>query len=299
MLPMAMAQLFCFGLGYSAQALASRLSLQGLSVSGTVRSADKAGRLSAQGLATSVFDGGELAVEGARALASARLLLASVPPDPAGDPVLRRYGAWLAGRARQFDWVGYLSTTGVYGDRAGGWVDEASALLPSGPRGRRRVEAEAAWLALHAEAGLPVHIFRLAGIYGPGRSAFDALRDGTARRIDKPGQVFSRIHVDDLAGVLAASITRPQPGRIYNVCDDEPASPAEVVAHAAGLLGVPVPPLVSLDEAQLSDMGRSFYADNKRVRNDRMKRELAVSLAYPSYREGLAAILAAGQDRAR
>jgi nucleoside-diphosphate-sugar epimerase len=191
-------------------------------------------------------------------------------------------------------WVGYLSTTGVYGDRDGGWVDETSELRPSGARGRRRVAAETAWLDLWRDRGVPVHIFRLAGIYGPGRSPFDALRAGTAKRIVKPGQVFSRIHVDDLASVLLSSIARPRPGAVYNVCDDEPASPADVVAHAAQLLGAPPPPLVSFDEAALSPMARSFYADNKRVSNALIKTELGVRLRYPDYRAGLAAILAAG-----
>jgi len=161
-------------------------------------------------------------------------------------------------------------------------------------RGRRRLAAEIAWLDLWRDRGVPVHIFRLAGIYGPGRSPFDALRTGTAKRIAKPGQVFSRIHVDDLASVLIASITRPRPGAVYNVCDDEPASSAEVGAHAAQLLGVPTPPLVPFDEAALSPMARSFYADNKRVANTLIKTELEVRLRYPDYRSGLAAILAAG-----
>jgi len=191
-------------------------------------------------------------------------------------------------------WLGYLSTTGVYGDRAGGWVDEASELRPSGPRGRRRVAAEAGWLGLWRRHGVPVHIFRLAAIYGPGRSPFDALRADTARRIAKPGQVFSRIHVDDLASVLIASIARPRPGAIYNVCDDEPAAPEAVVAHAASLLGLPAPPLMPFEAAGLSPMARRFYDDNKRVSNALIKKELGVRLRYPNYRAGLAAILAAG-----
>ena len=194
--------------------------------------------------------------------------------DPArrasGDPALDRHAddiAAIPGLA----WLGYLSTTGVYGDRAGGWVDENSELRPSGPRGQRRVAAEAGWQGLWRRRGVPVHIFRLAAIYGPGRSPFDALRAGTARRIAKPGQVFSRIHVDDLAGVLVASIARPRPGAIYNVCDDEPAAPEAVVAHAASLLGLPAPPLVPFEAAGLSPMARSFYDDNKRVSNALIK----------------------------
>jgi nucleoside-diphosphate-sugar epimerase len=167
-------------------------------------------------------------------------------------------------------------------------------LRPTGTRGRRRVAAETAWLDLWRDRGVPVHIFRLAGIYGPGRNPFDALRAGTAKRIVKPGQVFSRIHVDDLAGVLIASIAQPRPGGVYNVCDDAPASPADVIAHAAGLLGVTPPPLVAFEQAELSPMARSFYADNKRVSNALIKSELGVSLRYPDYRAGHAAILAAG-----
>ena len=194
------------------------------------------------------------------------------------------HGGRYCERCRQLSWLGYLSTTGVYGDRGGGWVDETAQLLPTGERGRRRVAAEKGWLDLWQDRGVPVHIFRLAAIYGPGRSAFDALRAGTARRIDKPGQVFSRIHVADLASVLIASMERPRPGAVYNVCDDDPAPPAAVVAYAAELLGIEPPPLVPLDAAGLSPMARSFYDDNKRVANRLLKTELGVTLRYPDYR---------------
>jgi nucleoside-diphosphate-sugar epimerase len=214
-------------------------------------------------------------------------ILVSIPPDETGDPVLTRYGAEIAA-LNGLPWLGYLSTTGVYGTREGGWADETSELQPTGARGQRRVAAEQGWLALGA------HVFHLAGIYGPGRSAFDALRAGTAKRIDAGGQVFSRIHVDDIASVLLASIARPRPGAIYNVCDDEPAAQQAVVAHAARLLGIGPPPLVPLAKAELTPMARSFYADNKRVSNTLMKQELGVTLAYPNYRAGLAAVLAAG-----
>ncbi len=187
--------------------------------------------------------------------------------------------------------MGYLSTTGVYGDRDGGWVDEEAPLEPTGARGRKRVAAEAAWLALRRDHGVPVHLFRLAGIYGPGRNALATVQAGRAKRIDKPGQVFSRIHVDDIATVLEASMARPNPGRAYNVCDDEPAPPAEVIAHACDLLGVAPPPLVPFEQAELSAMARSFYRDNKRVSNRRIKQELGVKLAYPGYKAGLAALL--------
>jgi nucleoside-diphosphate-sugar epimerase len=214
-----------------------------------------------------------------------------VPPDEIGDPVLDCHGAAVAAIAG-LRWVGYLSTTGVYGDCGGAWVDEATEPRPAGERGRRRLQAEEGWLALHRSAHLPLHIFRLAGIYGPGRSPLDAVRAGTARRIDKPGHVFSRIHVDDLAAVLRASMARPDPGAIYNLCDDAPAAPGEVIAHAAALLGVAPPPIVEFAAATLSPMARSFYDDNKRVCNRRIKTALGVTLRYPSYREGLAAILA-------
>jgi len=220
------------------------------------------------------------------ALARASHLLSSVAPDGEGDPVLRALGPQIA--AANLDWVGYLSTTGVYGDHGGDWVDEDTALTPATARGRARVAAEADWQAL----GVPLHIFRLAGIYGPGRGPFAKLRAGTARRIVKPGQVFSRTHVADIAQVLAASIARPDPGRIYNVCDDDPAPPQDVIAHAAQLLGLPVPPEEPFETADLSPMARSFYAESKRVRNDRIKDELGVRLLFPTYREGLAAILA-------
>jgi nucleoside-diphosphate-sugar epimerase len=285
-------RLFCFGLGYSALALAARLRARGWRMAGTCREEDRRQALLDQGIEAWRFDRGYPLADVRAALAGATHLLSSVPPDNAGDPVFDLHGAEIA-KLRGLAWAGYLSTTGVYGDRGGGWVDEESELKPSGERGRRRVAAEAAWLSLRRDHGLPVHIFRLAGIYGPGRSAFDSLRSGRAQRIDKPGQVFSRIHVDDIAQVLKASIARPRPGGIYNLCDDDPAAPEAVIAEAARMLGREPPPLVPFAEAKLSEMGRSFYDDNKRVHNERIKRELGIRLAYPDYRTGLAAILAA------
>jgi nucleoside-diphosphate-sugar epimerase len=278
--------LLSFGHGYSAQALARLLVPQGWRIIGTTRDAAKAGRLAAEGIEP-VLWGADLGP----AFAAATHLLSSVAPGQAGDPVLARYRDAIADVAARLDWAGYLSTTGVYGDHQGGWVDEDTPLTPSTERGRLRVAAEAEWQAI---PGLPLHIFRLAGIYGPGRGPFEKVRQGTARRIIKPGQVFSRIHVDDIAHVLAASIAHPRPGAVYNLCDDDPAPPEDVIAHAAHLLGLPVPEAVPYDEAEMTPMARSFYAESKRVSNRRIKDELGVRLRYPDYRSGLAALLAGG-----
>jgi nucleoside-diphosphate-sugar epimerase len=283
-------RLFCFGLGFSALALAERLMARGWRVAGTCRGVEKQAALTARGIEAHLFSRDRPLDDPAAALAGTTHLLASVPPDEAGDPVLDCHESDLAG-LRGIEWAGYLSTTGVYGNRDGGWVDEASALAPTGARGRRRVAAEYRWRALHRTHKFPVHIFRLAGIYGPGRNQLAALRAGGARRIVKPGQLFSRIHVDDIAQTLMASMTRPNPGATYNLADDDPADPAVVVSHAAMLLGIDPPPAEPFDGAALSPMARSFYLDCKRVRNDRIKTELGVSLRYPTYREGLAALL--------
>lgn len=290
-----MSHLLCFGFGYSAQALARKLG-PGWRITGTSRGELDRPAIASEAVRWLRFDHGHSLEPSA--FAGVTHMLVSVPPDEAGDPVLdthREDIAAIPGLA----WLGYLSTTGVYGNRDGGWVDETSELRPTGQRGRRRAASEAAWLTLWREGQVPVHIFRLAGIYGPGRSPFDALRAGTARRIDKPGQLFSRVHVDDLASVLLASVKRPRPGAVYNVCDDEPASSADVLAHAAELLGVPTPPLVPFESAQLSPMARSFYAENKRVSNALIKGELDVKLRHPDYRAGLAAILAAETTASR
>jgi len=284
---------FVFGLGYSALRLARRLRDAGWRVRGTTRDAAKAAALAAEGIGALVFDR-DIPLADPGALDGVTHVLSSVPPDAAGDPVLDCHGADLAACAKQLRWVGYLSTTGVYGDRDGGWVDEDSALEPTGERGARRVAAERGWLDLGERFGVPVQVFRLAGIYGPGRSALDTVRQGRARRLVKPGQVFSRIHVDDIVGVLEASMARPDPGRVYNVCDDEAAPPQDVIAFACELLGMEAPSEVPIEAAELSDMARSFYRDNKRVSNARLKDELGVTLRYPDYRAGLQALLAAG-----
>ena len=271
--------LFIFGFGYSARALATRLRDE-FTIIGTSRE---------PGDDVIRWPGSDIT----EPLSKATHLLISAGPDVDGDPVLRQVRDVIARIAPQLQWAGYLSTTGVYGDHDGGWVDEETPLSPSTKRGQQRVEAEAAWQTLAAETGLPLHIFRLAGIYGPGRGPFAKVRRGTARRIIKQNQVFSRIHVDDIAQVVAASMANPNPGRVYNVCDDLAAPPEDVLAHAADLLGLPHPPSEDFEVADMTPMARSFYAESKRVRNDRIKEELGVKLLFPTYQDGLAALLAA------
>ena len=301
--------MFCFGLGYSAGRLAAALAADGWAVAGTCRDEARRDELRALGYDIHLFRGEE-PLEDTAMLEGTTHLLSAVPPDAHGDPVLAHHAADIAGLAA-LEWVGYLSTTGVYGDRGGargddrggdgdpdgagkddpGWVDEDSARRPTGPRGERRLAAEEGWLDLWRDHGLPVHLFRLAGIYGPGRNALETVRHGRARRIVKPGQVFSRIHVDDIVATLRASIARPNPGAAYNLADDEAAPPQDVILHACELLGIEPPPEVPIEEAELSDMAASFYRDNKRVRNRRIKDELGVTLRWPDYRLGLKGLL--------
>jgi nucleoside-diphosphate-sugar epimerase len=282
--------LFCFGLGFSARVLAAQLHARGWGVIGTSRSLEKAAGLAALGYDSHVFDG-VAPLSDASVLLPATHMLISVPADAEADAVLRWHGAEIA-KLPNLKWLGYLSTTGVYGDTGGNWVDETTPVNPNQARSKRRAEAEAGWLRLQAEQGVPVHVFRLAGIYGPGRNQLEGVKRGTAHRIVKPGQVFCRIHVEDIAQVLQASMARPHPGAIYNLADDEPAPPQDVVAYAADLLNLPRPPEVPFEQAQLSPMAASFYGDNRRVRNDRIKSELGVTLKYPTYREGLQSLLA-------
>ncbi|MDJ0948798.1 MAG: SDR family oxidoreductase [Alphaproteobacteria bacterium] len=286
-----MDHLFCFGLGYTATALARALMAAGWQVAGTFREPGKRDSLAAIGIESHSFDGTGPLPATERLLAGCSHILISIPPGPEGDPVLAHHATDIAA-VGGLRWLGYLSTTGVYGDRDGGWVDEDTEFAPTGPRGERRVAAEQGWLRLWREHGVPVHIFRLAGIYGPGRNALETVRSGAAKRIDKPGQVFSRIHVEDIVQVLRASMAHPRPGAAYNVCDDDPAPPADVIAYAADLLNVPPPPLVPFEQAELSPMAQSFYRDNKRVRNARIKDELGVTLRFPSYKAGLDALYA-------
>ncbi|WP_292287876.1 SDR family oxidoreductase [Marivita sp.] len=282
--------LLSLGHGYCVSHLARRLVPQGWRIAGTTRDPDKFASLRAQGITPLLWDRDAILPW----LEHASHLLVSAGPTETGDPALALLQPDITKQAARLDWAGYLSTTGVYGDAQGGWVDECTPLTPDTERGRRRVRAEAAWSAI---PDLPLHIFRLAGIYGPGRGPFAKVREGSARRIIKPGQVFSRIHVEDIAQTLEASMAHPKPGAVYNLCDDDPAPPQDVIAHAADLLGVERPPEVPFDEADLSPMARSFYSESKRVRNAKIKSDLGVTLKYPDYRTGLAALLA--EERAR
>lgn len=284
-----MSHLFCFGMGYSATLLARRLAARSWQVTGTSTSTGGAEAIARAGWRGLVFDGTAPSPAVAAALADATHAVVSVPPGAAGDPVLAHHAAGLA-QSGTLAWIGYLSTLGVYGDHGGRWIDETTPVAPDLPRTRRRVEAESAWRAFARASGKRVQVFRLAGIYGPGRSAVDNVRDGTARRIIKAGQVFNRIHVEDIAAVLATAIERGGTHEIYNVTDDEPAPPQDVIAFAAELIGVPLPPAIPFENAALSEMARSFYADNRRASNARMKTDLGVTLKYPTYREGLRAL---------
>lgn len=282
--------LFCFGMGFSARALAERMKTQGWKVSGTCRSLSKLEALNSAGIAGHFFDGATPMVNAGDMMRDVTHILLSIPPDTDGDPVLRLHGRNIMA-IPNLQWLGYLSTTGVYGDRQGGWVDEATPPAPTTSRGEKRLMAETGWLDLWEKRQLPVHILRLASIYGPGRNQLETVLAGDARRIIKQDQVFSRIHRDDIVSVLLASMAKPRPGGIYNLCDDEAAPPQDVIAYVAGLLNKPAPPAVAFAQAALSPMAQSFYAENKRVRNDLIKTELGVKLAYPTYREGLKALL--------
>ena len=298
--------LFCFGLGYTGTALAHQLIDDGWRVSGTCREPSQIDLFTSFGISAFEFSGTEYSDGLLNALRDSTHVLSTVPPSPdtGGDPVWRVFGKHLGGMTH-LEWIGYLSTTGVYGDTGGEEVTEAAPPAPTGARGERRVAAEQAWLSLNVDHDLPGHVFRLPGIYGPGRSALDQARNHSdtnpksrinhkSRRILKPGHLFNRIHVDDIVQTLCASTTQPNGGAIYNVCDDEPATPADVTTFACGLAGVTPPPLVPFDEAKetMSDMALSFWCDNRRVSNARIKDELGVELLYPTYRDGLTAIWA-------
>lgn len=279
--------LLVFGYGYTGSVFGREMLAQGWRVIGTTRSTEKATEMRAEGIEAIIWPDADLT----DALNAATHILVCTAPDDNGDPVLLAFDAEIRKRRDQFEWIGYLSTTAVYGDHQGGWVDETSPLTPATHRGHLRVAAETAWLTLGRTINLPVHIFRLAGIYGPGRGPFAKVRAGTARRIIKNGQVFSRTHVEDIAQVLAASIRQPNAGGIYNVCDNDPAPPQEVIAQAARLLDLPIPEAVRFEDAEMTPMARSFYAESKKVSNRKILDELGITLKYPDYRSGLNALL--------
>lgn len=273
-------------------ALSRRLDAAGWKISGTCRKPARQSALGALGISAALFDG-EGSMDAPDLLEGTTHILLSIPPGENGDPAFLHHANDIAA-IETVKWVGYFSTTGVYGNRDGDWVDETSDLRPGSDRSQRRVDAERAWLAWGDTHGIAVQIFRLPGIYGPGRSAVDQVKAGTARRISKPGHVFSRIHVEDIATVVAASIAQPEPGGIYNVCDDEPAAPSDVTAYVCELLGQTPPPEIPYDEAEMSPMAKSFWSDNRRVRNNRIKDVLGVKLDFPDYRIGIRGILGLG-----
>jgi nucleoside-diphosphate-sugar epimerase len=285
--------LFVFGLGYSARQFIALYRHRFTGICGTVRSEEKVRALQATGLDACRFDGSDYDPLIVDYLSRAEALLISIPPSGATDPVLEHFAAAITA-APHLRWIGYLSTVGVYGNADGDWVDETTPPNPATLRSRHRILAERQWLDLGEKASFAVQVFRLAGIYGPGRNALVKVADGTAKRIVKPGQVFNRIHTGDIAQVLMTSIDKPHPNVIYNVADDEPGPPQDVIAYAAELLGREPPPEVSFNVADMTPMARSFYEDNKRVRNTRIKTELGVTLHYPTYRQGLQALFEAG-----
>jgi nucleoside-diphosphate-sugar epimerase len=279
-------RLFCFGYGYSAEALVRKLSPRLVSAAGTRTSVPDAAE---PAITLATYTGDAPSQEVRRLLEGATHVLVSIPPDLEGDAVLRHFADDLAALP-DLAWIGYLSTVGVYGDCKGAWVDETAPARPTSERSLRRAQAEHAWMRFGEETGHRVDVFRLSGIYGPGRSVIDNLRKGTARRIVKPGQIFNRIHVDDIARVLSAAIDAHTEHRMFNVSDDEPAPPEDVVAYAAELLGLPVPPAIPFAEAGLTGLAASFWSESKRVRNGRIRSDLGVDLVYPTYREGLRAL---------
>jgi nucleoside-diphosphate-sugar epimerase len=274
-----------FGLGYTSSAFVARIGARFGPVMGTRR-------LAGQGVLG--FDGLTASADLVAAAQSATIILVSAPPGESGDPVLASLGAVLSA-SRTLRQVLYLSTIGVYGDQAGAWIDGKAALRTTSDRGQWRVRAERQWLDFGARTGVSVQIFRLGGIYGPGRNPLVDLAKGTSRRIEKSGQVFNRIHVGDIALVLETALERGAPGSIWNVVDDEPAPPQDVIAYAATLCGAPVPPLLPFETAQMTPMARSFYADNRRVSNRDLRRKLGLDLQFPTYREGIDALFRAGE----
>lgn len=288
--------LFCFGYGYSCDWLGHALTQKGgWALAGTTRDNDKRRQMKEQGIRSFLFDYDQPLEDPLLFLRGTTHLLISTPPDDDGDPTFRMHWEDIL-RLESLEWVGYLSSTAVYGDRDGGWVDEDSELRPNSKRGSRRKKAEDQWLSLHRDYEVPVHIFRLAGIYGPGRSALDSVRAGVARRIKKEGHAFSRIHVEDIVQTIMASFDKPNPGQAYNLADDRAAPSYEVIEEACHMLGLTPPPIIPYNEADLAPITRSFYSDNKRIRNNRIKEELGVALKYPTFVEGLLGCLEAEES---
>lgn len=284
-------RLFIFGMGYCARALARILKEDSCAIAGTCRDPEQKVALRREGYEVHLFPGGSSENAVRESLARAENILITIPPPAVGgDVVWETFQEDILHHPR-LRWLGYLSTTGVYGNHDGDWVNEDSEVKPVAEHHRRRWQAETRWRESFHSHGVPVHVFRLAGVYGPGRNPLQKVIAGQARRIEKPGLVFGRVHVADVAEVLKASLARPHPGTIYNVCDDLPAPPAEVTEYACGLLNRPLPPLVAFERATLSEMGRSFYLNNRRVSNRRIKEELKVELRYPNYKDGLRALL--------
>jgi nucleoside-diphosphate-sugar epimerase len=281
---------FIFGYGFIGAAFAEALRADGYVISATARTADKRAALTAQGItAINPADPAALKI----AVDQATVILLTAAPNDEGCPAFTALSPHLfSAAAPRRRWIGYLSTTGVYGDRGGGWVFEDSPLYPISREGQRRAEAERHWLQLGQHKGDCVTVFRLPGLYGPGRNVLERLKDGTARRIHKPGQVFSRLYDTDCATALMASVHRPRPGGIYNLCDDEPAPADEVLVYAAHTYGFEMSPEIAFDDPNLSGGMKRFYAENKRVSNALAKGELGWRPQYPTYREGLAAIYA-------
>lgn len=274
------------GAGYSGKAIAQALLPVAASITGTTRSPDKISSLQALGMAATVYDGSLITPDLAAVMARTTHLVQSIAPGRDGDPLMRADSAAVADLMPNLQWVSYLSTVGVYGDHGGGWVDEDTPCKPVSARSRERVQAEDAWIDFGRLHDLPVAVLRLSGIYGPGRNAFCNLAEGTARRLVKPDQVFNRIRVEDI-GAAASFLARPKTGGIYNVTDHEPAPPQDVVVEAARLMGVEPPPEIAFETAELSAMARSFYGENKRVSNQRL-RSLGFAFRFPDYRISLA-----------
>ena len=274
--------MFIFGAGYTAGYLSKTLTEQGWIVYGTTRRQERFDEIAKSGAHPLLIDDPAMSER----LSACSHVLISAGPSENGDPTLNAYQSVFV--ENRFEWVGYLSTTGVYGGTEGEWVDEDTPLHPTTTRGQQRKLAEEAWSDV---PNLPLHIFRLAGIYGLGRGPFSKVKSGKAQRIIKKDQVFSRIHVEDIVQVLSASIAAGTNGGIYNVCDNYPAPPQDVIGYAAELLGLPIPPAIAFEDANLSPMGRSFYAENKRAANERIKSELRIVLKYPDYKTGLDALV--------